>query len=345
MSQDKALTKQRLSELWQSPKIPVLDLHANKYVIISDVHLGDGGDADDLHHNENALLTALDHYNHEGYSLILLGDIEEFWQFDLDKIKSRYHDTVYKSIRAFGDDRVYRVFGNHDSEWRGFPDPAKNAPAKHVGAAEALKMKDEQGNLRILLVHGHHGSTESDKNSWFSRFWVRVYRKVEPLIKFDPHTEATKSQIMKDYEQILYSWAKESKVMLICGHSHRAIFASKSYTDRLEDKIAELQAEIYANRTNVDLVKRNIKEIGRLLKKSLQEKLKGRDIDPTEADGEPLPCYFNTGCALYTDGITDIEIGDDKIKLVKWDRDASKDPRFEIYQQGVLSSFIAQVTG
>jgi hypothetical protein len=40
-------------------------------------------------------------------------------------------------------------------------------------------------------------------------------------------------------------------------------------------------------------------------------------IKPVERAGEPLPCYFNTGCALYTDGITAIEISDREIRLVK----------------------------
>ncbi|MGB8657326.1 MAG: metallophosphoesterase [Candidatus Zixiibacteriota bacterium] len=343
MSQDKALTRQRLAELWGSEEVPVLDTQAHKYAIISDIHLGDGGGADDFHENEETLLTALDHYNREGYSLILLGDIEEFWQFDLDKILQRYQGTIYSKIKAFGDNRVYRVFGNHDSEWKRFEDPVKNNPPKLQGATEALKLKDKDGNVRILLIHGHQGSTESDRDSWFSRFWVRLYSKVEPVLKLDPHTEATKSQITKDYEQVMYSWAKEAKVILICGHSHRAIFAAKSYAEVLEDKIADRQAEIYANRTNVELVKQNLKEIARLIKESLSEKLKGREIDATDPEGKPVPCYFNTGCALYTDGITAIEMADDKIRLVKWDRDTSKVPRFEAYQEGVLSSFVSKV--
>ena len=343
MSQDKALTKEKLSGLLQSPDVRELDLEGNKYVIISDVHLGDGRGADDLRENEETLTTALDHYREQGYQLILLGDIEEFWQFDLENILRRYDETVYKAIRAFGDDRVHRVFGNHDLEWCSFPDPAKNEAPKLERASEALRMKDATGKTCILLVHGHQGSTESDKSSWLSRPVVRMYKAVEPVVKFDRHTSATKSQVTKDYEQILYSWAKESKVILICGHSHRAIFASRPYADCLEDKIAGLQAEIYANLSNKGFVKSKIREINRWITKLQEERLKNRDIDPVEPDHEPLPCYFNTGCALFTDGITTIEIADGEIRLVKWHKDTGKKPRFEVYQHGSLNSFIAEV--
>jgi hypothetical protein len=38
-------------------------------------------------------------------------------------------------------------------------------------------------------------------------------------------------------------------------------------------------------------------------------------ISPT---GKPLPFYFNTGCGHFRDGITNIEIEGDKIRLIKW---------------------------
>lgn len=345
MSQDKALTKEKLSGLLQSPGVRELDVEGNNYVIISDVHLGDGRAADDLRENEETLTTALEDYNEQGYQLILLGDIEEFWQFDLEQIRERYNDTVYERIRAFGDDRVHRVFGNHDSDWCSYSDPAKNDSKRPECAGEALKMKDSRGKACILLVHGHQGSTESDKNSWLSRPGVRMYKVVESVVKFDRHTSATKSQVTKDYEQILYSWAKESKVILICGHSHRAIFASKPYAHVLKRKIEGMQREIRGHESGEAFVKRKTREIDKWVRKWQEEKLKNRDIDPVEPDDEPLPCYFNTGCALYTNGITTIEIADDEIRLVKWDKDRTKEPRFDPLEQGVLSSYIAQVTG
>ena len=81
MSDEKSLTFQRLSGVLQrAPEIP---LEGRKYAVISDIHLGDGGRADDFRNNEETLGTALQHYRNSGYTLILLGDIEELWQFEL----------------------------------------------------------------------------------------------------------------------------------------------------------------------------------------------------------------------------------------------------------------------
>jgi len=343
MAQDKTLTIKKLSQLWKRDDIKVLSTKGKKYVIMSDIHLGDGGRADDFHHNEKTLTAALTHYNKNGYNLILLGDIEELWQFVLDEIKDRYQNTIYKTIKSFGDERVYRVCGNHDLEWYPPPDPIRNTPVPCTSVTEALKMKDNQGNARILLVHGHHGDEESDKRAWSSKYFVRLYRKIEPYIKFDPHPSATKSQIKKDYERILYACAKKLNVILICGHSHRAIFASRSYAERLREKIAEQEAEIPTNPNDTKLIEKNRNEIKELRKKLSREKRKKREVDPTDPRGNPLPCYFNTGCALYTDGITVIEITNDQIKLVKWHNDSTKHPPFEEYESGSLSAYSKDV--
>jgi UDP-2,3-diacylglucosamine pyrophosphatase LpxH len=341
----RAITNRTLSQLWRSDDVPICTTRVKKYTIISDIHLGDGGGADDFRHNVKTLTNALNHYNKNGYNLILLGDIEEFWQFDLEKIVKQYKRTVYKAIKAFGDERVYRVFGNHDLEWRSLPDPIRKHPARYGSATEAIKMKDKEGTIRILLVHGHQGDKTVAKHIWRSRFLGRLYKKIEPYFKIDRPTSAIQSQITKNYEQIMYSWAKSEQAILICGHSHRAIFASKSYTDQLREKISKLESEIAVNPADAKLMERNRTKIEELRHKYREEKRRKRDIDPTESRGKPIPCYFNTGCALYTGGITAIEIAHDAIRLVKWHRDATKHHPFEVYGRGQLSTFIKEIIG
>jgi UDP-2,3-diacylglucosamine pyrophosphatase LpxH len=342
MVHDRAITNRTLSQLWRSEDIPALATRGKKYAIISDIHLGDGGGADDFRHNVKTLTNTLNHYNKNGYNLILLGDIEEFWQFDLEKIVNQYKGTVYKAIKAFGDERVYRVFGNHDLEWHSLPDPIRKHPARYNTATEALKIKDKEGRIRMLLVHGHQVDTGVDKQIWSNRFLGRLYKKIEPYVKIDRPTSATQSQITKNYERIMYTWAKSEKIILICGHSHRAIFASKSYIERLREHIAELEADIAAHPADAKLLQRNRRKIMKLRSEERQEKRRKRDISPTESRGKPLPCYFNTGCALYTDGITVIEIAHDAIKLVKWHRDSTKRHPFEVYERGRLSTYIKE---
>jgi len=348
MALDKDLTWKRLSEIWSDQNIRTFDTSGKKYALISDTHFGDGGDADDFKHNQKALLNALDTYLDDGYSLILLGDIEEFWQFDLADIEREYNDEVYPAFKNFGDQRVIRVFGNHDHEWGGLLDPVKNNPTSTRVADEAVKLKDINGGTHILLVHGHQGSIDSEKYAWFSRFFVRIYRGIEPLVRLSGlfgHGSATKSQVAKDYERVMYTWAKKHKVLLICGHSHRAIFASKSYAEQLQEEIAQLKA--YNMRRGIHQTTRehNLKEIEHLQDEWEDENERGRVIKPVDPDNDPLPCYFNTGCGLYTDGITAIEIDHDDIRLVKWSKYKLAGKEREVFHEGKISDFINQIVG
>jgi UDP-2,3-diacylglucosamine pyrophosphatase LpxH len=207
----------KLTDLNKDPNITALDISGGKYAILSDIHLGNGGSADDFANNEFALMKALNYYQAGKFTLILLRDIEELWQFDLIAIRKRYEENIYKRLRVFPQGRIIRVFGNHDYEWGGFIDPINGNQAPNV-APEAIKLKDNNGVTRVLLVHGHQGTIESDKFAWISRFWVRVFSFVEPFAKslgLYSTSTSTKSQITKDYERTLYQWAKGKKIMLI----------------------------------------------------------------------------------------------------------------------------------
>ena len=346
MAQDRELTFKRLSCLWEDDSISVLKTKNFKYVILSDLHFGDGGPADDFRDNIEPMKRLLTHYLENNYRIILLGDIEELWQFDLDMIRKEYDEEIYSLFRKFETERIMRVFGNHDKDWASPPDPTTKDPTLKKGASEALKMLDVNGDCRILLVHGHQGSLDADKYSWISKFLVRkIYKKIEFIIKSSKlykNPSATKSQVIKDYERIMYAWAKENKLILICGHSHRAIFASTSYTERLENEIAELRSENKAHKDDHKLVKENKKKIKKKKKKLKEEKKRGRDIDPIEPDQKPLPCYFNTGCGLFTKGITCLEIENDEIRLVKWHKEKKEESFYEIYNRGKLSEFSRQ---
>ncbi len=338
---DKSLTWNRLDELWFDSNVQEVSLDRTPWVIFSDLHMGDGSRADDFRLNEDLVTGALRHYREADSSLILLGDIEEFWLFDLEHIRTRYDDTVYREIRAFGDERIIRVFGNHDLEWGVRDDPAKNGFIVSAAASEGVKMTDASGEPRILLVHGHQGSLQADRGSWASRFFVRLFRPVKPVARSTRvyrKRSATRSQIQRDFERTRYEWGKDRGVVLICGHSHRAMFASKSHAQRLKDELAQLQATGEApNPRELDRRRR------RLLRELEKEKEAERDIDCTDCEQEPLPCYFNTGCALYRDGITCIEIGDGRIRLVKWDRTEDGKLNRHVYKGGSLEAILGEM--
>ncbi len=334
-----------LTDIWSSNELPVLDINKRKYVVISDIHFGDGSLADDIRHNHRLLRLVLDSYNEQEYTLILAGDIEELWQFDIDEIIAQYGNTVYKSIRSFGDKRIYRIYGNHDEDWKTLPDPTRNKQPGHVYAYEGIKLTYKSTAPQFLIVHGHQGDKNCQRGMWRNRFLVRLYRYIEPYVKFDPQMSVIESQVNKAFEKTMYSWAKSQKVVLICGHTHRAIFATKSHAERIGDRIKEVKKELSkreATRTSYKNKRAELKDLNKKLRKEIKRK---RVIHSCETVGEPLPCFFNSGCALYTDGVTGLEIADEQIKLVKWEM-GHKEKLIRIpYQEASIDDILAKVMG
>ena len=342
MSDERTRTYKRLTEVYKkAKKLPTKDV---SYVVISDTHLGDGGPADDFRDNKETLANALCWYRKKGFEVILLGDIEELWQFDLDKIVSQYRASIYSELRLFGRGRVHRVFGNHDIEWRHPSDPAIPGTKTSNRVPEGLKLSTAFDEASLFLAHGHQGTTYSDKYSGLGRFVVRnVWTRVEPLARtFSIHENPSEpqSRITKDFEAIRYQWAKNEKIILICGHSHRAIFASKSRAEELVEKIEDLELRLQSSKCAQE--KRDLRrKLTKVRKMHEDEKDKGRDIDPMEDN--PKPCYFNTGCALYTGGITVIEIDKDVLRLIKWHRRHYREQRREILKEGNIGRFLSEI--
>ena len=263
---DEAIVK-RLDELYSGDEqnIKKLPLGINdKYAVFSDLHLGDGLGADNFAHNEETAEFALNYYKDNGYSIILLGDIEEFWQFDYSEIIQRYDNSVYRLLRDFGKNKVHRVFGNHDKEWSGLKDPIQSSRNVSHCAPEAILLDNH-----IFMVHGHQGDELSDKKAWSSRYWVRVFKIVEPIFRTFGYENyaATKSQVPKNRERVLYRWAKDNNLIIVCGHTHRAIFASRSYYNWLKEQIELKQIEIKSYSTNKKRRKELSKEIKELKRK------------------------------------------------------------------------------
>jgi UDP-2,3-diacylglucosamine pyrophosphatase LpxH len=313
----KAFTKRRLSGLWN---IKELETEDRSIVVFSDLHLGDGGDADNFKHNRSILEEALKNYEEKGFTVILLGDIEEFWQFEPGRIFQTYR-AIYEIMDSFKDGFLYRVWGNHDSEWGVNGHPVRKHHRGSEISFSAMTLKDKEGISRILLIHGFQGDLYSDVFPSVSRWVVNLHGKTTERLEkwFSTHYPAkTKTRIPSKYERTFYTWAKKSGVVLICGHSHRAIFASKSYFERLEEKEVLLKSQIASIKGNDKLLEEKREELKKVRAEKEDEEKKRRRIEPVEPFGEPLPCYFNTGCGQYPSGITAIEIEDDKIRLVEW---------------------------
>jgi len=331
----------RLTELYNSTDQNVKSLLLNddtKYALFSDLHLGDGGNSDLFRDNEKTMIFALGYYKENGYSIILMGDIEELWQFNFIEIYNRYDKSIYECLRSFQDNKVHRIFGNHDNDWKRPPiDPILYNENVQYGAPEAIKLGDD-----IFLVHGHQGDKMCDRKTWESRYLARKATFLVPIGKVVgvSNRSATESQIPGNREKLYYDWAIENEVFLICGHTHNAIFASRLYYWYLKEQIKKKETEL--KKCSTDKVRSW--ELYEEIKKHnidlhIEERM-GRHFNQLESTKIPLPCYFNTGCGHFRNGITNIEIEGDKIRLIKWQRNKSlllEDPREELWEEESLS--------
>jgi hypothetical protein len=151
---------------------------------------------------------------------------------------------------------------------------------------------------------------------------------------------------MSDFERCFHKWAKEHKAMIVCGHSHRAIFGSQAHATSLKSRISELKANNTRSKLDVATRQKNEDKIARLQEQLDDERAKGRVVEEIASDSDLFPCYFNSGCGLYTNGMTAIEIASDQIRLVKWCNDTDdtidkSEP--EEFGKGKLSEMLARI--
>ena len=107
---------------------------SERCIIISDLHLGDGGPRDDFHADtELCFFLEL----HRDVLIVLAGDIFEMWQIRDPREIQRAHPAVCKAIEEHVD---FAVRGNHDGDL---------ARICGIPLAEGLLVDG------VLVIHGH----------------------------------------------------------------------------------------------------------------------------------------------------------------------------------------------
>ena len=335
-------------------------LRTDRYIIFSDVHKGDRErGSDDFQRNEMIYCYALQYYLDHDYRLILNGDVEEGWEAEYPAIVQAYESTAFAMERHFasqGKGRYLRIYGNHDLDWAD-PQQVKKHLVPVLGPIQvhpAVFLGD-----RIFIVHGHQGDIYSDRLAQRSRFVVRYFwRPLQRIFGLKSNRAAENNLIRRHRDKYLYEWAKANRVLLIAGHTHRAMFRSFSKTYQLKLLRDQLLEQL---QTTTDpylrfLLPVAIERINQTIQASVEELEEDKEISRLEAD--PVPCYFNDGCCVHTNGITGIEIDQGEIRLVKWEiSDTHCDPDLEtkrrpdffvtierrIYQSGDLGEILAKI--
>jgi hypothetical protein len=301
-----------------------LDLDAARIVILSDLHKGGRDGADDFLRCEPAYCAALGAYLEEGYRLFVLGDAEELWECSAKEVLGAYGETLRLEAQFHRAGRYERFFGNHDADWRDGDKVAKDLRPIFPGlrVREALKLRVVRGGERlgtIFLAHGHQGTLDSDRFSFFSRIAVRrVWRPLQRRLQIPSTTPAKDFELRQRHDAAMFAWARGlGDLVLIAGHTHRPVFGTSQPPPKAPRGSAEIEQELEAERANPtapDAVEKLRAELEFTRAVERREDLPPQPIRP--------PCYFNTGCCCFGDGdVTGLELSGGEIRLVRWPDD------------------------
>jgi predicted phosphodiesterase len=300
------------------PRTPrrVLDLDVpHRFAVFSDQHKGARDRADAFPQCEAAYTAALTHYRERGFTLVLLGDVEELWEQGFAEVARHYTD-VLRLEASFGPDRYVRIFGNHDDDWMD-PKRVARSLAPFVPVAEAhegLRLDVTRGGEAlgtVLLVHGHQGTLFSQRWRALSRVTLRVWRRLQTLLGLRIRTPATDPCLRGDHDRAMYEWAAaQPGLVLIAGHTHRPVWSSRTHLQKLEAELASLLTAGDAAAPDIRARVENLQlAIATLALAS----------PPCHDSPKAGPAYFNTGCCIFDDGdITGLELEDGILRLVKW---------------------------
>ncbi len=282
----------------------------SRFVISSDLHLGNGGSRDDFRRNAG-LYTAVirNYYLPEGFTLVLNGDIEELLRFPLKEVRRTYAG-LFELFGAFAaDGRLFKIFGNHDLELSVRRDPF---PADRL--LEGLRLG--LGPDTLLVFHGHQASLFEERFHALAHFALRY---VATPLGIRNYTASADSRRRYRVERRVYAFSKGQKVLSVIGHTHRPLFASLSKADTLKFLIERLCRE-YPEAPTADQPR--LAEAIRRSRSELERIYRKRSLDPetgTLYDRQlHVPVLFNAGCAIGRSGITTIEIREGHIALVHW---------------------------
>jgi len=279
----------------------------SRLVILSDLHMGDGGRTDDFAKNALLVRDALEkYYLPRGFTLILNGDIEELLRNRLSGIQNAWPDiySLFGQFRSAG--RLVRLVGNHEI----VSNPDGDADRFD---GEALKLT--YGGNTLLVFHGHQaGTINSGKYNRIIGFVLRFFAN---RLGIGNRSIAHDSRKKYQLERQVYDFSRREGIVSIIGHTHRPLFESLSKRESIGYRIERLCRKYSGSDA---IVREQIRATIRTLKEEYRRSDKKNETRLVDSlYGEMLvPCLFNAGCGIGKKGVTALEIKKGKISLVYW---------------------------
>jgi len=312
------------------------ELSTGKIIILSDEHKGARDAADDFRLAEKNYLNALDYYFNNGFYFINLGDCEELWENKPDAVMDKNKEDFRAELRFLQQDRYYRIFGNHDLQWK-FEFPR----TRFLKPVFGDKLKIYEGVLltttyndrpySIFCTHGHQGDQKSDGNAFSTWFVAAIWTPIQRFLEISINSTSDSFELVDKHNIIMYEWsATQQDLLFISGHTHKPVFASLDHIERLTKALEKAKAKgdtAAMQSLEAELEKRKAEYAGKQFHKTMV-----------------IPSYFNSGCCCFSDGdITGIEIEGDNIRLVKWQEENGQTQRV-VLEQSPLSYIFEKIS-
>lgn len=313
-----------LTRAWLASPVLTRDIRDLKLVVFSDHHRGGQDGADDFKLCKPAYHAALGYYLEAGFELYLLGDVEELWNVRPEVAIQSYLDTLELEAQFARGRRYKRIWGNHDYLWQHQEDVDRflHPWLGEETVLESLRlMLTDQDKLlgEFFFVHGHQGTSLSDRYAQFSRPFIRyLFNPLQRLLHYRITTPATNYELRFHHERAMFEWARQHLgLILVTGHTHRPVFTSETHGQYLREELSVLKARcqtLSAEQDDMVIMERIYQKTAEL--HWVLAQTNGQD---PEFSANATPCYFNAGCCSFADGdITGLEIEDGEIRLVRW---------------------------
>ena len=283
---------------------------ASRYVIVSDLRMGDCGKHDELAIVKKALFAILgSYYLPRGYTLVLNGDIEDLRGFWLKDILAAWPE-MYALFDAFKEKgRLHKIVGERDLA-------LLRLSSYPYGLSHGLRLEGEGNSM--LVLHGHQASPPFFGRAYLSDYmihWLNSAKRAKAEDIDDDKHERFKA------ERRLYRASSRLGIVTIQGHTCRPLFESLTNRDSIRAEVERLlrAGDPSEGGTKVDeLIGMYRREMRRSdARRSLPS---GYGYDKT---GLVEPRLFSSGRIVGSKdrgsrGLRMLELGDGNLSAVRW---------------------------
>ena len=318
-SAEDAFSYRNLSRLFERTPERLLR-NDDRYVIFSDLHMGNGGRADDFVPNADLFREVLARYYLErGYGLILNGDVEELQRFPAAAVERQW-PQIYDTFAAFRDGPgLDWLIGNHDMRRLSHPHPG-------FPVAEALVLC--YGADEMFIFHGHQSMETYEKHNRWVGFLLRYFATPLHITNYEVSHNSVKRFRT---EKRVYQFASNERLVAVIGHTHRPLFESMSKMDSVKFEVERLCRKYpKADEKKRDRIERKIAGFKDELQR-MEMNDEASHQSSLYSENLVVPSVFNSGCVLGKRGITALEIERGNLRLVHW-FDATRSKRYLQYQ-------------